>query len=123
MASRKRSIVNDPDNPEWTAEDFAKARPAEEILPGDVLRAFKGRGPQKEPKKVAVSLRLDTFVVKEFKSTGRGWQSRINGALMKVMKTGKVSKADIISLGPKPIRNVRGLPPKKTARTHAAKRA
>ena len=26
-------IARDPDNPEWTAEDFAQARPAIEVLP------------------------------------------------------------------------------------------
>ena len=31
----------DDDNPEWTAEMFAKARPAEEVLPPEVLAAFK----------------------------------------------------------------------------------
>lgn len=34
-----RLPAEDKDNPEWTAEDFARARPASE-LPGDLLTAF-----------------------------------------------------------------------------------
>ena len=70
-------------NPEWTAEMFAKARPAEEILPLEVLAAFKrprGR-PAKAAPKVRVAVRLDPDVVAHFRATGPGWQTRINAAL------------------------------------------
>ena len=39
------------------------------------------RGPQKSPRKRPVSLRLDATVIDAFRSTGRGWQSRMNTAL------------------------------------------
>lgn len=39
----------DADNPEWTSEDFARARPTDEVLPARLLR--KVRGPQKSPTK------------------------------------------------------------------------
>lgn len=79
--------VFDEDNPEWTEEDFAKARPPEEVLPPEVLAQFKNtRGPQRAPTKVAVSLRLSADVVKHFKDTGPGWQSRIDDALRKIAK-------------------------------------
>lgn len=78
-----RHQVIDHDNPEWTAGDFAKARPASE-LPAHIRAAFpKTRGPQKAPTKVAVSLRLDPDVVEAFKASGPGWQGRINDALRK----------------------------------------
>lgn len=32
-AAINAGIATDPDNPEWTAEDFARARPANEMLP------------------------------------------------------------------------------------------
>lgn len=32
-AAINAGIATDPDNPEWTAEDFARARPASEMLP------------------------------------------------------------------------------------------
>jgi uncharacterized protein (DUF4415 family) len=41
------------------------------------------RGPQKAPTKKLVSLRLSTEVLIFFRSTGEGWQSRIDEALRK----------------------------------------
>ena len=37
-----------------------------------------GRGPQKAPTKVQISIRLDRDIVETLRATGRGWQSRIN---------------------------------------------
>lgn len=42
------------------------------------------RGPQKAPTKKLVSLRLSPEVLSYFRSTGEGWQSRIDEALRKV---------------------------------------
>ena len=39
------------------------------------------RGPQKRPTKVAVTVRYSPDVVEYFKSTGEGWQTRMNDAL------------------------------------------
>jgi uncharacterized protein (DUF4415 family) len=87
MSRKLKEPVFDDDNPEWTKEDFAKARPPAEVLPPELLGQFKGtRGPQKAPTKIAVSLRLSPDVVKHFKATGPGWQSRIDEALRKVAK-------------------------------------
>jgi hypothetical protein len=42
-------IAEDPDNPEWTAEDFARARPFAEVLP-ELAASFKrARGRPKVP--------------------------------------------------------------------------
>ena len=73
------------DNPEWTREDFAHARPASEVLPAELFEKLKRRqgerGLQKKPTKQLVSLRLDRDVIELFKETGPGWQSRMNEAL------------------------------------------
>jgi uncharacterized protein (DUF4415 family) len=76
------NAVFDEDNPEWTAEDFRRARPAYELLP-EILAAFPNtrRGPQKEETKVPVSIRLSADVVRHFKAGGPGWQTRIDDAL------------------------------------------
>ena len=80
-----RSTVTDDDNPEWTAEDFAKARPASE-LPPHILAAFpRTRGPQKASTKVPISIRLSPEVIEHFKAGGPGWQSRIDDALRKAV--------------------------------------
>jgi uncharacterized protein (DUF4415 family) len=54
------------------------ARPALDVHPDLVHRM---RGPQKAPTKQLVSLRLDPDVLEHFRSTGDGWQSRMNEAL------------------------------------------
>ena len=76
-------IAADPDNPEWTDEDFARARPAAEALPPALYAALtrpRGR-PKAETTKVPVKLRLDPVVVEHFKKDGPGWQSRMNAVL------------------------------------------
>jgi uncharacterized protein (DUF4415 family) len=78
----QRGIAADPDNPEWTAEDFKRARPFAEMFP-DLAASRRARGPQKEPTKIAVSLRLSRDVVERFKADGPGWQTRMDEALKK----------------------------------------
>jgi uncharacterized protein (DUF4415 family) len=81
--------LDDPDNPEWTEEDFARARPASE-LPPEVLAAFpntKVRGrPKSERPKIGAYLRLDADVLDFFKAGGPGWQTRINAELRRAIK-------------------------------------
>lgn len=82
LADDDEAVVFDDDNPEWTEQDFKEARPAHEVLPPEVLKAFpRLRGPQKSPTKVPVSLRLSREVVDHFKATGEGWQTRIDDTL------------------------------------------
>ena len=75
-------IAADPDNPEWTARDFRRAKPFAVAFPA-LAESRRGRGPQKEPTKVAVSLRLTRAVVERFKAGGPGWQTRMDKALKK----------------------------------------
>ena len=80
MADRKPPLVDD-ENPEWTDEDFARARPITDFP--HLAAAFpksKGGRPRGSNKQ-AVSLRLDREVLEKFRATGPGWQSRINEAL------------------------------------------
>lgn len=78
----------DDEAPEATAEWFRKARPASELLPAlvgpdtaaELLRPRRGR-PRSAHPKLHVNLRLDSDIVAAFKSTGPGWQTRVNGAL------------------------------------------
>jgi uncharacterized protein (DUF4415 family) len=85
-----RVIETDPENPEWTHENFARARPAKEVLPPDLYEAaikrYRGqRGPQKAPVKQDIKLRIDRDIIATFKATGRGWQSRMNDALRRAL--------------------------------------
>lgn len=77
-------ISADPENPEWTEEDFRNARPFSEVFPelAESIRRSRGRPPSENPKQ-QVTLRLDADVVAKFRAGGPGWQSRINSALRK----------------------------------------
>ena len=78
-------IARDPDNPEWTDEDFARARPAAEVLPGLVERHRRTRGKQKAPTKVHLNIRLDADVVARLREDGEGWQTRLNDILRRAV--------------------------------------
>ena len=75
-------IAADPDNPEWSAQDFRRAKPFAKTFP-TLAKSRRVRGPQKQPTKVAVSLRLTREVVEHFKADGPGWQTRMDDALKK----------------------------------------
>lgn len=69
-----------------TRADIRTMRTAAEVLPAELLAVLPKRKPgqrgvQKNPTKVAVTLRYSPEVVKYFKATGRGWQSRMDEAL------------------------------------------
>ncbi|MBV8973026.1 MAG: BrnA antitoxin family protein [Sphingomonadaceae bacterium] len=74
------------DNPEWTEEDFARARQLADRPDIAVMRAKLVR-PRGRPEgsttstKSLVSLRLDNDIIARFRATGPGWQSRINALL------------------------------------------
>lgn len=82
----------DDENPEWTAEDFARARPAVEVLAQyvgeeatkELLRRGRGR-PPKEARKVNQTLRIDHDVLDAYRQEGKGWQTRINRVLREHM--------------------------------------
>ena len=87
MSKKPNPDLLDDENPEWTAEDFAKARPASEMLPQlfgeEATRKMlkpRGRPPVEFPKE-RINIRLSHEVVEHFKSTGEGWQTRIDAAL------------------------------------------
>jgi uncharacterized protein (DUF4415 family) len=93
-AAIKRAAAADPDNPTIDERMFARMRPATEVMPDVVRRARGQRGPQKsKPVKTLVSLRLDPDVIKHFRRSGPGWQSRINQALRKAAKLRKSARS------------------------------
>ena len=47
------------------------------------------RGPQKEPLKIPVSIRLSPDVITYFKSQGKGWQTKIDNILHNYIKNHK----------------------------------
>jgi uncharacterized protein (DUF4415 family) len=83
----------DDENPEWTGEDFARARPASEVLPqifgtkmAQAMLQPRGR-PKAMVTKERITIRLSPDVVAQFRSSGDGWQTRIDAALKDWLKT------------------------------------
>ena len=70
----------DDENPEWTAENFAHARPAHIVFAklGIPMPAPRKRG---AATKEAISIRLSADVVAAFRASGRNWQTRIDDVL------------------------------------------
>lgn len=86
-----RASRPDEDNPEWTAADFKKARPAHEVFAevfgskaGEAVKNLGGR-PKKADKKVSKTLRLDPDVLEAYRQEGKGWQTHINQVLRQHM--------------------------------------
>jgi uncharacterized protein (DUF4415 family) len=71
------------DNPEWTEEDFAKARPFAEVFPS--LAAGLGRdGPAARRERVMVG--IDRDLVEGFRKTGPDWEEQLNAALRSLIE-------------------------------------
>ena len=85
-AAINAGIAADPENPEWKGEDFGNTKPAREFFPPETYAALVAmKRPRGRPKanetKVFTAIRLDADLLEAFKSTGKGWQTRINSAL------------------------------------------
>ncbi len=74
-------IARDPDAAELDDEWFTRARPAVEVHPELVESSLRRRGKQKAPTKERVTLRLDADLVAHLRSSGPGWQTRLNETL------------------------------------------
>jgi len=72
----ERMAMEDPDNFLKTDKDWERA----------IVQRRGIRGPQKAPTKKPLAIRLSPDVVESFKSTGKGWQSRIDDALRTYLK-------------------------------------
>lgn len=90
----QQGISVDKDNPEWSEDDFARARPAREVLPNLVgknnAEQLLKRGPGRPPKqrlKERLTIRLDADVVEWLKKQGPGYQTRINSILREIMES------------------------------------
>jgi uncharacterized protein (DUF4415 family) len=84
--------LTDPDNPEWTEADFARARPAHEVLPPAVLAQFpnaRGR-PRAAAPKEPITIRFDAAIARHLRESGKGWQTRVNNAVARLIAAGKL---------------------------------
>jgi uncharacterized protein (DUF4415 family) len=77
-----KPLTNDPDDAPELLNDFFRHG---ELRQGDRL-IRRGRPPLSGKPKTAITLRLDEDVVKAYRETGEGWQTRINADLRRACK-------------------------------------
>ena len=65
---------------EISAKDMEKFEDVD-TLPDSLRRKIGVRGPQKKPTKERITIRLSPEVLRRFRATGDGWQSRMDEAL------------------------------------------
>ncbi len=74
---------------EW----FAKAKPAREVLPPELLAALQkkvmGR-PRIASPKAPLTMRVDVDVLAALRASGQGWQTRVNALLRESVASGKM---------------------------------
>lgn len=86
---KTKPLINDKGEVrELTRDDMKRARPAHEVLPKELLAVLPKRkpgerGPQRQLTKLSVTVRYSREVVEYFKSTGAGWQTRMDEVLKK----------------------------------------
>ncbi len=97
MAKKPDPFLIDEENPEWTDAEFARAKPASEMLPANVLDGLKRkpgqRGPGKKTPKVPVTLRIDAEVLAKLKASGPRWQTRLANLINTAASAKKVEFA------------------------------
>lgn len=77
----------DDENPEWTEQMFKEAVPFSALPEGLQKKLIRAaRGPQKAPTKEMITLRLSKSVLTHFRETGKGWQTRIDEALVELVR-------------------------------------
>lgn len=81
----------DRENPAWTKETFAHARPARKVLPEifgatSAKKMLKPRGrPKSGNARTLISLRLPPETLARWKATGPGWQTRMAETLRRAV--------------------------------------
>lgn len=94
-AEIRRAAASDPDAPELSDAELAEFRPAHDVLPqiigkenAEALVKRRGRPAlSKNERKVSMSIRYDRDVIEAFKTTGEGWQTRMNDVLRSYAKS------------------------------------
>lgn len=71
---------------ELTANDLKGFRSARQALPPSLRRKVGVRGPQRSATKERITIRLSQNVVRSFRATGDGWQTRVDAALRDWLK-------------------------------------
>lgn len=79
------------ENPEWTEETFARAKPFKEMFPEQYASWKKNKGgrPPVETPKVHIGFRLAADVVQGVRATGPGYNARVERVLREALEKGQ----------------------------------
>lgn len=87
-AEINRAARSDSDSAPLSIEELATMRSAAEVLP-EYLYQKMVRGKQTKPTKEKTTIRLSAEVLDYFRSTGKGWQTRVDQILLDYVTTSK----------------------------------
>ena len=87
MVSRLPGINDEGEVEDLSNIDPGLFLPAQQVLPTSLQKKLGVRGPQKEPTKERITIRLSPDVLKSFRASGSGWQSRMDSALRDWLQT------------------------------------
>lgn len=80
-AQIQAGIASDPDNPEWTEDDFKTARPFKDASPALYAAWQRARASTAAGPTASLTLTLDRDVLERFRATGSGWEARMRAVL------------------------------------------
>lgn len=92
IAAAPDHAVYDPENPPTVPGDWDKtivSHSREELR--EKLAERRGRGPNKQPTKEQVAIRLSPEVLNYFRAGGQGWQTRMDEALREYVESHKAA--------------------------------
>jgi uncharacterized protein (DUF4415 family) len=83
----KSLIDKDGEVRELTSKDVARAKPAQKVMPElvDLVKRSRGR-PKADTTKQSVTIRLSAEVAEYFRTTGKGWQTRVDEVLQEYVR-------------------------------------
>ena len=79
----------DDDLPELDDDFFARARPAAEVMGAAFMEMARRPGrPKADAPKQPVTIRFDAAVARHLRASGKGWQTRVNDVLARLISEG-----------------------------------
>jgi uncharacterized protein (DUF4415 family) len=79
-------IIHDADSPSTTEADWKQAFTSHSAAELHTESVRRTRGVNKQPHKEQVAIRYGADILAHFRSTGKGWQTRMNNALKEWLK-------------------------------------
>jgi uncharacterized protein (DUF4415 family) len=89
MKKRKPLTDDDGEVRELMPADLKDFRAAQDILSPSLVQKLtvRGRAEQETPAKIRITIRMSRDIVEKFRSTGEGWETRLDAALRDWLQT------------------------------------